>query len=96
MSMRPSISINWTSPLAFRGLQYGLFACFFISLHTEITLVSIRGEPDQVRRSATPDLHLHFLHVLHKGRFIFIIAHINIYMFTNSCISFSEKLKVLL
>ena len=80
MSMRPSISINWTSPLAFRGLQYGLFACFCF-IHTEKNSC-IKGEPDQAPRSVTPDLRLNCLHVLHKGRFIFIIAHINI----NTCL----------
>ena len=54
-----------------------LLILFFI--HTEKTFVSISREPDQAPRSVTPDLSLHCLHVLRKGRLIFFIAHINIH-----------------
>ena len=79
MSMRPSISINLTSPPAYRGLQYALFAYFYFFIHTEKTFVSISREPDQAPHSATPDLSLNCLHVLRKGGLIFFITHINIH-----------------
>ena len=41
-------------------------ACSLVFLYCENSC--IRGEPDQAPRSATPDLRLHCLHVLHKGR----------------------------
>ena len=82
MSMRPFISINWTSPPAFRGLQYGMFAFFLFLYILRKVSVSISGEPDKAPHSAIPGLRLHCLHVFHgEGSY----SSLNILTYINYC-----------